>query len=64
MYSYPNLIPLSASRVERIAAALEPFAFEQIYGAWWGRVVQANAKRALHESVRRYIEAVRGAEPT
>jgi glyoxylase-like metal-dependent hydrolase (beta-lactamase superfamily II)/DNA-directed RNA polymerase subunit RPC12/RpoP len=63
MYSYPNLIPLPASRVERIAAALEPFAFEQIYGAWWGRVVRADGKRALEESARRYVNAVRGEEP-
>jgi hypothetical protein len=44
--------------VERIAAALEPYAFEQIYGAWWGRVVRADGKRALEESARRYIDAV------
>jgi hypothetical protein len=60
MYSYPNLIPLPPWRVERIAAALEPYDFEQIYGAWWGRVVRSGGKRALQESARRYIDAVRG----
>ncbi|HXH89622.1 MAG TPA: hypothetical protein VNI55_13570, partial [Gaiellaceae bacterium] len=39
MWSYPNLIPLPASEVERIAAALEPWRFERIVGAWWDRVV-------------------------
>src|SRR5207237_9138174 len=38
MSSYPNLIPLPAAPVERIVAALEPFDFDRIYGAWWGRV--------------------------
>ena len=28
MWSYPNLIPLPAAEVERIAAALEPWPFE------------------------------------
>ncbi|MBA3258988.1 MAG: MBL fold metallo-hydrolase, partial [Gemmatimonadales bacterium] len=39
MYSYPNLIPLSASAVTRIVAALEPFEFERIYGGWFGKNV-------------------------
>src|SRR5207247_4625699 len=38
MYSYPNLIPLPAAAIERVVAALEPFDFDRIYGAWWGRV--------------------------
>src|SRR5947209_5085773 len=33
MYSYPNYIPLSARKVDRIVAAVEPFAFDRIYGA-------------------------------
>ena len=56
MYSYPMLIPLPAREVERMAAALEPWAFERIYGAWWGRVIPANAKdvvRAFCASLRR-----------
>ena len=44
MYSYPNLIPLPAAAVRGIAAALEPFAFERIYGAWWGRSSAATAR--------------------
>src|SRR3954469_16406634 len=28
MWSYPNLIPLSAAKVERMAKILEPFAFD------------------------------------
>jgi len=34
MYSYPNMIPLNARAVERIVQAVEPFAFDRIYGGW------------------------------
>ena len=44
MYSYPNLIPLPASAVVQIVAAVEPFSFERVYGAWWDKVVIANGK--------------------
>ena len=37
MWSYPNLVPLPEAEVERIAAAVEPFDFDAIYGAWWDR---------------------------
>jgi hypothetical protein len=37
MYSFPNYIPLNAAAVRRIWAAVEPLAFDRIYGAWWGR---------------------------
>jgi len=33
----PNLIPLTASTVRQIVEAIEPFAFERLYGAWWGK---------------------------
>ena len=39
MYSYPNHIPLPETSIRAIEAALEPFAFERIYGAWWGTVI-------------------------
>ena len=58
MRSYPNLIPLSAAAVGAIAAALAPFAFERIHGAFWGRVVSADAKRTLERSVARYLAAL------
>ena len=37
MWSYPNLIPLSPAKVQRIAEILEPFAFDAVYGAFSGR---------------------------
>jgi glyoxylase-like metal-dependent hydrolase (beta-lactamase superfamily II) len=58
MYSYPNLIPLNASAVRRIVAAVEPFQFDRIYGAWWQRIVACDAKAAVEKSARRYIAAI------
>jgi len=58
MYSYPNLIPLPASAVRKIAQSIEPFAYEQIYGAWWDRNIPRGAKAAVARSVERYLGAV------
>jgi hypothetical protein len=60
MYSYPNLIPLSARAVRRIVAAVEPFAYDRIYGAWWDRVVATDARAAVDRSAKRYIAAIEG----
>jgi glyoxylase-like metal-dependent hydrolase (beta-lactamase superfamily II) len=61
MYSYPNFIPLSPSTVRRIVAAIEPFSFDRIYGAWWGKTVATDAKAAVRRSAERYVQAI--AEP-
>lgn len=58
MRSYPNLIPLSRSEVEGIAAALAPFAFETIYGHYFDRVIPAGGKAVLQASVARYLKAI------
>jgi len=58
MRSYPMLIPLPAREVERIAAALEPWDFDRIYGGWWGDVVVEDAKDVVRRSVERYVRAV------
>jgi glyoxylase-like metal-dependent hydrolase (beta-lactamase superfamily II) len=55
MYSYPNLIPLPADAVRRIAESVRPFAFERIYGAWDGRTVASAGKDAVERSAERYI---------
>ncbi|HWT24307.1 MAG TPA: hypothetical protein VN213_12455 [Solirubrobacteraceae bacterium] len=60
MYSYPNLIPLPEAAVQRIAAALEPYPFETIQGAWWGRTVPRDGKGAVRRSAERYKHALRG----
>ena len=58
MYSYPNYVPLSAATVRRIAATLEPYPFERIYGAWFDAVVREDAKAALRRSAERYLRAL------
>jgi hypothetical protein len=63
MYSYPNLIPLPEAAVQGIAAALEPFAFETIYGAWWGTIVQPDGAGVVARSAERYTRALRGEFP-
>lgn len=58
MYSYPNLIPLPTQKVRQIVAAVEPYAFDRIYGAWWDRVVRSDARAAVARSAERYIAAL------
>ena len=60
MRSYPNMIPLSAREVEAIGAAMEPFAFERIYGHYFDRIIAADGKAVLEKSVTRYVAAVNG----
>jgi hypothetical protein len=57
MRSYPNLVPLSAAAVSQILERIEPFAFEQIYGAWWERNVRSDGKGAVSRSAERYLRA-------
>jgi DNA-directed RNA polymerase subunit RPC12/RpoP len=59
MRSYPNLIPLGATAVDHILKTIEPFAFEQIYGAWWKANVLSDAKAAVARSATRYIRRIR-----
>jgi len=55
MRSYPNLIPLGANAINHILRTIEPFPFDQIYGAWWKANVLSNAKAAVQRSARRYL---------
>ena len=59
MWSFPNLVPLPVREVERIAAALEPWPFDRIYGAWWDRVIRFGAKDSVRRGAERYARALR-----
>ena len=59
MRSYPNLVPLDAARVERIAAAVSPYAYDRIYGAWWESYIDGDARAAVERSATRYVSALR-----
>jgi hypothetical protein len=59
MWSYPNLIPLSATKVRRIAEILEPFAFDAVYGAFSGRgQIDRNGRQVVAASVARYTARI------
>lgn len=58
MYSYPNQIPLNATAVRRIAAALEPFDFDDVRGAWWDLNIIGGGKESVATSVARYLAAI------
>jgi predicted nucleic acid-binding Zn ribbon protein len=60
MRSYPNLIPLSRREVEAIGSAMAPFPLERIYGHYFDRVIDEDAKSVLEKSVARYIAAIEG----
>jgi len=55
MRSYPNYIPLGEPVVRRIGAILAPWPFEALYGAFWGRVIETGAKRAVAASIDRHV---------
>jgi glyoxylase-like metal-dependent hydrolase (beta-lactamase superfamily II) len=58
MYSYPNLVPLPAHVVERIARRVSDLRFDRIYGAWWDRVVDRDGEEAVRRSAQRYLAAL------
>jgi len=58
MYSYPNYIPLGPEGVRRIVAALEPYRYDQIFGAWWGRNILVEAREAVARSAARYLARI------
>ena len=58
MTSYPNLIPMSAEKIEKIVEAVEPYEFDRIYGGWWGRNVMSGGKDAVQRSAERYIQHI------
>lgn len=60
MWSYPNLIPLDAETVGGIAASVERYRFDRVYGGWWGRVVVSDGPAAIRRSAERYIARLRG----
>lgn len=59
MYSYPNLIPLPASKVHEIADIVKGLKFDRLYNAFH-RIVNDNANMSVQKSAKRYIEALNG----
>jgi hypothetical protein len=63
LWSYPNMMPLAAATVGRIAATLTPWRFDRIYGAFPARQVMAGGARAVQQTAARYIELLQGKQP-
>ncbi|EOP23456.1 MULTISPECIES: MBL fold metallo-hydrolase [Bacillus] len=59
MYSYPNLIPLPANKVRKMAEKVKGIQFSRLYNAFHG-VVMEDANRAVQRSADRYIKALQG----
>jgi hypothetical protein len=60
MRSFPNHIPLGAAAVRRAQAAVAPFAFEKLYGAWWDRHIESDAHARVARSLDRFVARVQG----
>ncbi|MEW4568352.1 MBL fold metallo-hydrolase [Tautonia sp. JC769] len=58
MYSYPNYIPLPADEVRKAVAAVEPFAFDRIYGFMFDLAIEKDAKAAVQRSADRYLRMI------
>ncbi len=58
MWSYPNMIPIDATELVAIEAALAPLSYDRIYGGWWGRAVGSNGEAAVQRSIERYLTAI------
>jgi hypothetical protein len=58
MWSYPNYVPLPASAVERIVQAVEPFAYDRVYGAFQDLVIHRDGRTVVEQSARRYLRAI------
>lgn len=60
MWSYPNMLPLSAAEVRSVADRLAPWRFERIYGAFSHQNVRQGGHDMVARSAHRYIERIQG----
>lgn len=58
MWSYPNMLPLSAQTVADIAHRLKDVRFDALYGAFEGKNIPENAAEIVQQSARKYIECI------
>ncbi len=58
MWSYPNLIPLSAEEMWAVTEKVKSYQFDRLYGGWWGHVISEAAKTAVQSSAERYSRLV------
>ena len=54
------MIPLGPAAIRQVVAALRPYAFDRLYGAFPGQVVAVDAKAAVGRSADRYLRMIGG----
>lgn len=60
MWSFPNVIPLSAPRVEGVVSSLTGYQFDRIHGAFTDRTIWFDAKGVIDRSATRYLKIIGG----
>ena len=60
MWSYPNLIPLSAPSIEGVVRALKPYQFDRVHGAFTDRTIWNHGKAVVERSAERYLRMIWG----
>jgi hypothetical protein len=60
MWSYPNLIPLSAPSIEGVVKALKPYKYERVHGAFPDRTIWSDGQGVVQRSAERYLRMIRG----
>jgi hypothetical protein len=60
MWSYANWVPLGPQAVKRVVAAVEPYSFDRIYGAFPRATIASGGKQAVAKSGKRYLQAISG----
>lgn len=58
MWSYPNMLPLSAATVNKLIHRLDKVTFSQIYGAFAGREMTQQAQSIVRQAAERYIRCL------
>lgn len=59
MWSYPNMLPLSAQTVGNIIRCLDGVKFASMYGAFEGQDIAANASEIVQRSGEKYISCLK-----
>lgn len=59
MRSFPNLIPMSAAVVDRVAESITAHPFDRVYGNF-GNTIETDARAVVRRSADRYMAWVRG----
>ena len=58
MWSYPNMLPLSAATVAAIAQRLANVQFDALYGAFEGKDIPGDAAGIVQRSAQKYIQCI------